>query len=111
MGLSVRLANHQLDNWFAIPGESGWIDYSCQQHVGELIVYIHSFRRMRERVDLRRDVLVWKPGTTNVAHRYGAGEWTEVLEATQVWPPAEVEYVPRRHRDLQGRGDRAPRPR
>jgi hypothetical protein len=51
-----------------------------------------------ERYDGKHDVLLWKPATTAVAHRYGAGEWDSVIAPEQEWPPTEVELVPKRRR-------------
>jgi hypothetical protein len=86
------------DTWGALPGETRWGDHSCQQVGGDLVVYRHTFRRVRERLDATHDVLLWKPATSRVAHRYAAGEWLAVVGADRVWPPPGVEQVPRRPR-------------
>ena len=94
--MTVRLPGARLDSWRAIPGETRWVDYSCQQTGDDLVVYVHTFRRVHERLDRSRDLLLWKPGTTRVARRYAAGEWDEVVRAEREWPPAELRQVPRR---------------
>jgi hypothetical protein len=106
VGVTVRRSTAHLDTWDAIPGETRWVDYS-HQHAGEdLVVYIHTFRRVRERFDSSRDLLLWKPATTGVAHRYREGEWDEVVRAERHWPPVEVQHVPRRPRRSVPRGDK-----
>ena len=64
-----------MDTWDALAGETRWVDYSAEQDGEDLVVYIHAFRRRRERFDSNNNVLFWKPATTGVARRYGAGEW------------------------------------
>ena len=109
MGVIVRRTTSEVDEWSSIVGETRWVDYSCQRDGDELIVYLHTFRRTRERADQANDLLWWKPATTVVAHRYAAGDWAEVVRAEREWPPAEVQVVerlgtgrhalgPRRHR-------------
>ncbi|HYF74197.1 MAG TPA: hypothetical protein VD864_15310, partial [Nocardioides sp.] len=78
MGLTVEQASGRVDRWDAIAGETRWVDYAHQESGGDLVVYVHTFRRVRERHDLTRDVVLWKPATTSVARRYAAGEWTAV---------------------------------
>jgi hypothetical protein len=96
--VTVRRSASHIDIWEAIPGETRWVDYS-HQHAGDtLVVYIHTFRRVRERFDSRSDLLLWKPATTGVAHRYREGDWDQVVRAEQQWPPVEVQYVARRPR-------------
>lgn len=94
--MTVRLPGARLDSWRAIPGETRWVDYSCQQTGDDLVVYVHTFRRVHERLDRSRDLLLWKPGTTRVARRYAAGEWDEVVRVEREWPQAELRLVPRR---------------
>jgi hypothetical protein len=94
--VTVRRATSQLDTWDVLPGETRWVDYSCQQEGGDLVVYLHAFRRVRDRFDADRDVLFWKPSTTRVAHRYPADEWADVVRDQQEWPPVGVQQVPRR---------------
>ena len=110
VGVTVRRASAHVDHWEALRGETRWVDYS-HQHAGEdLVVYLHTFRRVRDRFDSTRDLLMWKPATTRVAHRYSAGEWDELVRAEREWPPAELEYVPRRSRTAlpdEGRRRRA----
>src|SRR4051794_33626616 len=96
MGVTVRRSTSRLDSWDVIPGEPRWVDSSCQQGGEDLVVYIHTFRRVRERHDSTSDLLLWKPATTKIAHRYGADEWEAVDRAVQEWPPVEVERVARR---------------
>lgn len=91
-------ATARVDTWAAIPGETRWVDYSHQVVGEELVVYLHLFRRVRDRHDASRDVLFWKPATTKLAQRYRAGEWSEVVGAAREWPPVGVELVPRRVR-------------
>jgi hypothetical protein len=97
VGLTVLRSSFHLDRWDAIPGETRWVDFS-HAAVGEedLVVYAHTFRRVRERHDQKYDVLMWKPATTAVAHRYGADEWDSVLSAEREWPPTSLELVPKR---------------
>lgn len=94
----MRTPGSRLDTWSALPGETRWVDYSCQRVEGDLVVYAHTFRRVRERSDAAGDLLLWKPGTTKVAHRYAAGDWEAVVRAIREWPPTGVELVPRRAR-------------
>jgi hypothetical protein len=96
VGVTVRRPTSQLDAWNAIPGETRWLDYSCQEVGENLMVYVHVFRRVRERLDSRSDLLLWKPATTRVAQRYGGDEWAEVVRAEREWPPVEVRPVSRR---------------
>jgi hypothetical protein len=96
VGVSVRRSRSRRDEWAVIPGETRWIDYSCEQTGEELVVYLHAFRRVRERSGASHDLLLWKPATTKVAQRYAAGEWEEVVRAEREWPPTEVELVARR---------------
>ncbi|HEY0952689.1 hypothetical protein [Nocardioides sp.] len=96
MSVSVRLPGARVDTWRAIPGETRWVDYSCDRAGDDLVVYVHTFRRVRERLDRTQDLLLWKPGTARVARRYAAGEWDEVVGADREWPPAELTQVPRR---------------
>jgi hypothetical protein len=102
----VRRGDRQLDRWEARRGDTRWIDYAHQQVAVDLVVYLHTFRRVRDRLDQTHDVLVWKPSSTAVAHRYGPGEWVEVLGADREWPPARGEHVPRRPRRLDERDRR-----
>ena len=94
----MRRSTSKLDTWDAIEAGTRWVDYSYQQVGEDLVVYIHTFRRVRERFDSRSDLLFWKPATTRVAHRYDAGQWDEVVRSEREWPPVEVEYVARRPR-------------
>lgn len=96
--MTVQRSSGQADAWNAIGGETRWVDYAHEQVGEELVVYVHSFRRVRDRYDDRHDALTWKPSTTGVAHHYGPGEWTAVVRAEREWPPAAVELVPRRPR-------------
>jgi hypothetical protein len=97
VGLTVLRSSFHRDRWDAIPGETRWVDFSHAADGGEdLVVYAHTFRRVRERHDKKYDVLMWKPATTAVAHRYGADEWDSVLSAEREWPPTSVELVPKR---------------
>lgn len=98
----MRLPGARVDTWRAIPGETRWVDYSCQQTGADLVIYVHTFRRVRERLDRSQDLLLWKPGTTRVARRYAAGEWDEVVRAEREWPPAELRRVLRRRRLSSG---------
>ena len=95
--MTIRTASG-LDRWRAIPGETRWVDYSSHQVGEELVIYVHTFRRARDRHDTTSDVLVWKPGTTSVARQYAVGEWLEVVDVAREWPPAELTRVPRRRR-------------
>jgi len=96
MSVTVRLPGARVDTWRAIPGETRWVDYSCARAGEDLVVYVHTFRRVRERLDRGQDLLLWKPGTTRVARRYAAEEWHEVTRDDREWPPAELLPVPRR---------------
>lgn len=98
MSVSVRRPGGHVDRWAAIPGDTRWVDYSPRRVGDELVVYLHTFRRVRERLDGADDVLMWKPASTGVAHHYRPGEWEEVLDVEQSWPPYELERVPRRRR-------------
>ena len=96
--MTVRTSASRLDAWDAIPGETRWVDYSCDRAGDDLVVYLHAFRRIRERFDLTSDVLLWKPSTTKVARRYAAAEWDAVVRFEREWPPMEMEKVARRPR-------------
>jgi hypothetical protein len=98
VSVTVRRATGHVDRWEAIPGETRWVDYALHRDGEELVVYAHTFRRVRERYDGAHDVLMWKPASTGIAHHYRAGEWDAVVDAVQSWPPYEVERVPRRRR-------------
>lgn len=98
MSVSVHRASGHVDHWAAIPGDTRWVDYSPHRAGEELVVYVHTFRRVRERLDGSDDVLMWKPASTGIAHHYAAGEWTEVVDVVQAWPPYALERVPRRRR-------------
>src|SRR3954466_6333608 len=95
VGVTVRRSTSRVDSWDVIPGETRWVDYSCEQSGGDLVVYLHTFRRVRERYDTTSDALLWKPATTKVARWYAANEWEAVDRAEQEWPPVEVEHVAR----------------
>ena len=103
MGLVVRRADARLDTWPVLAGETRWVDHSSAVEGEDLVVYAHAFRRVREGVDRTTDVLLWKPSTTKVAHRYHPDEWAEVVSAEREWPPATVERVPRRRRSRSDR--------
>jgi hypothetical protein len=103
MGVTVLRGDRHVDRWETLPGETRWLDYAHQQVGDGLVVYMHSFRRVRDRLDRTHDLLVWKPSSTVVAHRYGAGEWTDVVQAKREWPPVMVEQVPRRRRGTEDR--------
>lgn len=96
MSVTVRTASAGAERWQAIPGDTRWIDYSCQQVGDDLVVYAHTFRRARERHDGASDVLFWRPGTTSIAREYAAGEWLAVVDVERAWPPAELTRVPGR---------------
>ena len=98
MSVWIRRTSGQVDRWDAVAGDTRWVDYSPHRDGDELVVYAHTFRRIRERLDATGDVLMWKPASTATAHRYGAGEWSRVLRVEQSWPPYEIERVPRRRR-------------
>lgn len=98
MSLTVRTPSGRDDRWRAIPGDTRWVDYSGEQVGTDLVVYVHTFRRARERHDGDSDVLFWKPGTTGIAREYAEGEWLGVAEVERAWPPAELMRVPRRRR-------------
>lgn len=102
----MRISGARTDRWRAIPGETRWVDYSGQQVGEDLVVYVHTFRRIRERYDADADVLLWKPGTTGVAQRYAAGAWLEVVDVERAWPPTDLVRIPRRERTIPRR-DRA----
>ena len=90
MSLRVRLPNGGTDRWDATSDERTWFDYTHQVAHGALIVYLHTFRRVRERADRTHDALLWKHHTTKVARRYDAGEWTKVTHVKARRPPYEV---------------------
>lgn len=96
--MTVRRPAGAADTWGALPGETRWADHTAAADGAELVVYVHLFRRVRERATATHDLLIWKPATTRVAHRYAAGEWTEVVDAQEHRPPTGVETVPRRTR-------------
>lgn len=98
MSVTVRLPGSREDRWLVVAGETRWVDYSCEQVGEDLVVYVHTFRRGRERYDAAADVLFWRPGTTGVARRYPAGAWLAVVDVERVWPPTELARVPRRSR-------------
>jgi hypothetical protein len=98
VSVTVRRSTGHVDRWETIPGETRWVDYSSHRTGEDLVVYVHTFRRVRERYDGSHDVLLWKPASTGIAHHYVDGEWEEVVDAQQAWPPYELERVPRRRR-------------
>ena len=98
MGVSVRRSSSHVDRWDAVAGETRWVDYSHHQDGGDLLIYVHTFRRVRERHGSTSDLLLWKPATTGVAHRYPADDWDQVVRAEREWPTTQVEYVARRPR-------------
>jgi hypothetical protein len=103
MGVTVQRPDSQLDRWESLSGDTRWVDYGHEQVGDDLVVYTHTFRRVRDRLDKTRDVLLWKPSSTAVAHRYGPGEWEKIVRADREWPPAKAEQVPRRPRRLEER--------
>ncbi|MDF1604418.1 hypothetical protein [Nocardioides sp. YIM 152315] len=107
--MTVRRTTSQPDEWSVLAGETRWVDYSADRDGNDLVVYAHTFRRLRDRLDQSHDVLLWKPSTTTVAHRYPGGEWDEVIRAEQEWPPVRPERVPRRPRHGALRRERRPR--
>jgi hypothetical protein len=109
VGVTVRRTTSQLDEWNVLVGETRWVDYTVDHDGDDLVVYAHTFRRLRERLDQRHDVLLWKPASTAVTHRYGRDEWDEVVRAEREWPPAQLERVQRRPRHIELRRERRPR--
>ena len=95
MSLRVRLPGGGTDRWDASSDERTWFDYTHQVVDGRLDVYLHTFRRVRERADRTRDALIWKHHTTKVARRYAAGEWASVTHVRRRTPPTSVERVAR----------------
>ena len=98
VSVTVRTTSGHVDPWAAIPGETRWVDYAHELAGDELVVYAHTFRRVRDRATATTDVLMWKPDTTRDPHKYGAGEWVALGTPQREWPPAEVQQVPRRRR-------------
>lgn len=107
--MTVRRPGPRTESWEAAAGETRWVDYSHDRSGADLVIYAHTFRRVRERLDHGRDVLLWKPVSTAVAHTYTAGEWEEVVRSERTWPPTTPEYVARRPRHLALRRERRPR--
>jgi hypothetical protein len=105
--VTVQRADRQLVRWEALPGDTRWVDYAHDQVGDELVVYMHTFRRVRERLDKTHDLLLWRPSSTAVAHRYGPGECENVVRADREWPPAKVEHVPGRPRGVEEREKRS----
>jgi hypothetical protein len=96
VSLRVRLPDGRTDRWDAAWDERTWFEYTHQvARDGELVVYLHTFRRVRERADRTYDALVWKHHTTKVARRYGSGEWSKVTHVKARRPPYEVARVSR----------------
>lgn len=93
MSLRVRLPGGGTDRWEATSDERTWFEYTHQVDDGELIVYLHTFRRVRDRADRTHDALLWKHHTTKVARRYDAGQWTKVTHVKERRPPLGVERV------------------
>jgi hypothetical protein len=98
VSVTVRRPTGDVDRWPAIPGETRWVDYSHHRVEDDLVVYAHTFRRVREGLDRTHDVLLWKPSSTGIAQRYAAGEWSDVVDVERSWPPYTLERVPRRRR-------------
>ena len=93
MGVTVRRRTSQLDTWDAISGDTRWVDYSHQFDGDDLVVYLHTFRRTRERADQANDLLWWKPSTTV----YGVGrgtfaEYAVVREDRLTHKPARLSF-------------------
>jgi len=108
VSLRVRLPDGRTDRWEATSDERAWFDYTHQVVHGELVVYLHTFRRVRERVDRTHDALLWKHHTTKVARRYAADDWSKVTHVKARRPPYEVERAarvatPRRERSRRAR--------
>jgi hypothetical protein len=95
VSLRVRLPGGGTDRWDATSDERTWFDYTHQVVHEELVVYLHTFRRVRERADRTRDALLWKHHTTKIARRYAAGEWAAVTHVRRRTPPYAVERVAR----------------
>ena len=107
MSLRVRRADGGTDRWDATSDERTWFDYTHQVVDGELVLFLHTFRRVRERADRTHDALLWKHHTTKVARRYAAGAWTRVTHVKARRPPVGVERVtrtPRAPRERARRG-------
>ena len=107
MSLRVRLPDGRIERWDAASDERTWFDYTHQVTIdGELVVYLHTFRRVRERADRTHDALIWKHHTTKVARRYGPGEWSKVGHVRARRPPYEVARVARTPRAPRERSRR-----
>jgi hypothetical protein len=95
VSLRVRLPDGRTDRWDAAWDERTWFDYTHQVADGELVVYLHTFRRVRERSGRTHDALIWKHHTTKVARRYAADEWGKVTHVKARRPPYELERTAR----------------
>ena len=107
MSLRVRLAEGRTERFDAASDERTWFDYTHQvTSQGELVVYLHTFRRVRERADRTHDALIWKHHTTKVARRYCTDEWSKVSHVKAQRPPYAVSRVARTPRAPRERSRR-----
>ena len=102
MSLRVRTPTGT-DRWSSAHDERHWYDYTYVEDGEDLLVYLHTFRRVRMPAANGQDHLLWKHHTTKLAHRYAAGEWTRVSRARRQTPPAARETVPRLPREPRRR--------
>ena len=86
------------DRWDAVHDERHWYEYTHGVEGDQLLVYQHTFRRVRMPAGKGRDHLLWKHHTTKLARRYPAGAWTKVSRAKKQTPPTSLENVARRPR-------------
>ncbi|MFL6106740.1 MAG: hypothetical protein ACJ716_09455 [Marmoricola sp.] len=98
MSLRVRTPTGT-DRWASVHDERHWYDYTHAVDDGELLVYLHTFRRVRMPAAQGQDFLLWKHHTSKLARSYAPGEWVKVTRAKRETPPAKRETVPRLPRE------------
>ncbi|MFL6159050.1 MAG: hypothetical protein ACJ72D_23425, partial [Marmoricola sp.] len=66
MSLRVRTPTGT-DRWASAHDERHWYDYTHAVDDGELLVYLHTFRRVRMPAAQGQDFLLWKHHTSKLA--------------------------------------------
>ncbi|MET3961596.1 hypothetical protein ABIE44_001530 [Marmoricola sp. OAE513] len=96
MSLHVRVSGDLVEKFESAGDERDWFDYTHAEVEGDLVVFVHVFRRVRDRHDRTHDQLLWKHHTTKVARLFPAGTWAGVTGVVPGLPATGVELVPRR---------------
>ena len=99
----MHLTTGAVEEWAAVNDERSWFDYTHAVEREELVIYQHTFRRVRQSAGNGRDHLLWKHHTTKVARHYAPGEWKKVSRVRKQTPPTSLENVPRVVRERERR--------